>query len=340
MSLNDEAFDDSGSIRAEIDPQRGEEVVRSLGRAEELDLASPKEWSPPPCWPVRASIRPEEPLHALVVYHTITSMCKGDVPCWTYISQGMERIGQKELVFTISRNIESEKEQDFPNDPLRWMEIVYSMAKGGCPVDEFERTEFQVADFLGRSDVSWIVYCPACPIPNIEDSLLPGDYLQAIPLLVAEAEVADKYGLMRVLGHLGALERWFPWPPWFDRYRNPCITASQMQGSIRDQMPFQYIKGLSAVKKGSKIILRVTKQAEAPLVEALLRHSPDRAFPLDSLHHINSDSGLLWDNRDPQPRGYAAGSSNECMNLNYFAFCPGQDEDELLLVEDGYMSGD
>ncbi|KAK2812106.1 hypothetical protein FQN49_008405 [Arthroderma sp. PD_2] len=337
MSLNDEAFDDAESFQAELDPGRTEDAAHSLNCAQESDITAPEERSSPSCWPVRANIRPEEPLHALIVYHTITSMCKGEVPCWTYISQGMERVGQKELVFTVSQNIESERDKDFPNDPLRWIEIVYSMAKGGCPVDEFEHTEFQVADFLGRSDVSWIVYCPACPIPNIEDSLLPDDYLQAIPLLVAEAEVADKYGLMRALGHLGALERWFPWPPWFDRYRNPCITAAQMQGSIREEMPFQYIRGLSAVKKGSKIILRVPKQSESLLVEALLRYSPDRAFPLDTVHYINSDSGLLWDNREPQPKGYAAGSSNECMNLNYFAFCPGQDEDELLLVEDGYM---
>ncbi|KAM5480134.1 hypothetical protein MaudMau93_007597 [Microsporum audouinii] len=333
---NDETLGDSESLG--FGPQRAEAVVHSLARAQELDLVAPEEKKGKnPSWVVRAIIRPEEPLHAIVVHHTISSMCNGEITCWTYISQGMKRVGQKELVFTVSRNTENERKKDFPSDPLRWIEIVYSMAKGGCLVGEFEHTDFQVADFLGRSDVSWIVYCPACPIPNVEDSLLPDDYLQAIPLLVAETEVADKYGLMRVLGHLGAMERWFPWPPWFDRYRKPCITTAQMQGSVREEMQFEYIKGLSAVKKGSNISLRVPKQSESLLVEALLRHSPDKPFPLDTVHHINSDSGLLWDNRDPQPRGYSAGSSNECMNLNFFAFCPGHNEDELVLVEDGYM---
>ncbi|DAA76142.1 TPA_exp: Uncharacterized protein A8136_1179 [Trichophyton benhamiae CBS 112371] len=331
--------DDSNWLQPVLGSYQAEAVAQSLARAQEFDLIPVEEKERrPSSWTIRAIIRPEEPLYALVVHHTITSMCKGEVACWTYISQGMERVGQKEVVFTVSRNTESERKKDFPNDPLRWIEIVYSMAKGGCCVGEFEHTDFQVAEFLGRSDVNWIVYCPACPIPNVDDFLLPQDYLQAIPLLVAEAEVAEKYGLMRTLGHLGASERWFPWPPWFDRYRKPCITAAQMQGSIKEEMEFQHIKGLSCIKKGSNIILRVPKKSEPLLVEALLRHSPDQAFPLNTVHHINSDSGLLWDNRDPQPRGYSAGNSNECMNLNYFAFCPGHDVDELVLIEDGYMS--
>ncbi|KAF3893853.1 hypothetical protein GTR04_2427 [Trichophyton interdigitale] len=339
---SDKMVDDSSWLQPVLGSYQAEAVAQSLARAQEFDLipveipAEEKERKPS-SWTIRAIIRPEERLYAVVVHHTITSMCKGEIACWTFISQGMERVGQREVVFTVLRNTESERKKDFPNDPLRWIEIVYSMAKGGCRVGEFEHTDFQVADFLGRSDVSWIVYCPACPIPNVDDFLLPQDYLQAIPLLVAEAEVAEKYGLMRTLGHLGASERWFPWPPWFDRYRKPCITTAQMQGSIKEEMEFQHIKGLSRIKKGSNIILRVPKKSEPLLVEALLRHSPDQAFPLNTVHHINSDSGLLWDNKDPQPRGYSAGNSNECMNLNYFAFCPGHDVDELILVEDGYM---
>lgn len=288
-------------------------------------------------WPLYIPILPEERLQALVFHHTIPSILSGELHCWTYVSQGMEHANQKEVVFTVRRKVGLERQGDYPKDPLHWFGLIYSMAKSGHPVDAFERTDFQSSIFLNRTDITWIVYAPACPINNVPTEYFPEDWLQAIPLVGPESEVAEEYGVMRALSHLGARERWFPWPPWFDRDRTACIEPGCMAGSIKDQVKYRDIPRLSVVKKGFNFIIYVPEKSESDLIEALRLYEPGLTFPLNSVHYKDADSGLLWNNGDTQPQGYAAGSSNGCMNLNYFAFCPNQEQDELMLLEDGYV---
>lgn len=294
---------------------------------------------PSSSWPLLVPIIPEEGLQALIFHHTIPSVASGDLCCWTYISQGMEQVNQKEIVFTIRRNPDREQARDIPRDPLYWFETVHTMAKSGHRVDEFDHTCFCAPDFLNRSDISWIFYTPPYPVSNlhIPPSYFPRDWIQALPLLAAEAEVADKYGVMRVLSHLGAVERWFPWPPWFDRDRTACVTAGDMGGSIRDQLAYHRVRGVGVVKQDLDFILCVPEGSVDLLAEKVCRYDASLTFALDSIHQSAADSGLLWRNKDAASRGYAAGKTNKCMNLNHFIFCPGQEADELIQVEDGYM---
>lgn len=292
---------------------------------------------PQTSWPLTIQVLPQEGIQALVHHHTILTPVSGLIHCWTYISQGLIKAGQKEIVFTIRRKVEAEREHEFPQEPIQWYEMVYSAARQGLIVDEFQRTEFRAPSFLGRPDIPWIVYAAKCPIDNVTGSFFPPEWLQAIPLLAPEAEVASGYGVMRALSHLGYSQRWFPWPAWFDRDRKPCIEPSQMQGSIRAQVSHAMIPGLSAVKKGQDIVLYIPERAEDGIKQALDTFGPDAALPLDCIAHRDADSGLLWCNTDTEPRGYAAGTSNSCLNLNSITFCPCQEEDSLRLFEDGYI---
>jgi hypothetical protein len=102
-------------------------------------------------------------------------------------------------------------------------------------------------------------------------------------------------------------------------------------------MSFVAIPGVSALKKGPDIVLHIPEESETLLKEALRQYQPGDVFPLNSTHYMDADSGLLWRRGDTQPRAYAAGNSSSCMNLGFFAFCPGQAKNELKLVEDGYF---
>ncbi|KAL2361938.1 hypothetical protein RJZ56_005154 [Blastomyces dermatitidis] len=290
----------------------------------------------PIAWPLTYAVYPEEGVQALIFYHKIKSVISGEMDCWTYISKGLAQVGQKEIVFTIRRRA-GEREDHLPIAPFQWMKFVYSAAKDGQRVEEFQRTEFHSPSFLDRSDFQWIVYCPAHPITNIPASYFPTEWLQVIPLIAPEAEVAQKYGIMRALGHLGAQERWFPFPPWINRDRQPCITMASMAGSVKDSIPLVVVRGISALKRGMEIVLHVPRESAFHLKHALTQFQLEHVFALDSYHYKDADSGLLWSNTDVQPRGYAAGTSNTCMNLNYFTFCPCQEKNELKMVEDGFI---
>ncbi|KKZ63452.1 hypothetical protein EMCG_02263 [[Emmonsia] crescens] len=287
-------------------------------------------------WPLTYPVFPEEGVQALIFYHKIKSAVSGEMDCWTYISKGLARVGQKEIVFTVRRRA-NEREDNFPITPFQWIKSVYSAAKHGQIVEAFQRTEFYSPSFLNRSDFKWIVYCPAHSITNIPASYFPSEWLQVIPLIAPEVEVAQRYGVMRALGHLGAQERWFPFPPWIDRDRQPCITMANMAGTMKDSLPFVIVRGVSALRKGMNIVLHVPQESAFPLKGALAQFQLEHVFALDSTPHKDADSGLLWSNTDTQPRGYAAGTSNACMNLNYFAFCPCQEKNELKMVEDGFI---
>lgn len=293
--------------------------------------------APQPSWPLTLQIIPQEGLQALVHHHAIQTAVMGLIHCWTYISQGLVKVGQKEIVFTIRRRVESEQEHDFPQDPLLWYEIVYSAAKQGRIVEEFQHSEFKWPSFLGRTDIPWMIYAAKCPIDNIPRLFFPPEWLQAVPLLAPEAEVAGGYGVMRALGHLGHSQLWFPWPSWFDRDRTPCIDPSRMQGSIRSWVSHAMVPGLSAVKKGQDIVLHIPQRAESGIKQVLDTFSPESALPLDCVHHKNADSGLLWCNTDTQPQGYRTRKATLCLNLNSITFCPCQKENSVKLFEDGYI---
>ena len=309
----------------------------SLSSPGEVIPESSPATSPPPTWPIILPILPGEGLHALVFYHTVNSSAPDGLRhCWTYVSQGLSKFGQKEIIFTVCRRVSSEREVDFPPDPLRWYESVFSAAKPGqARVKEFQRSDVRGPAFCGRSDVRWIMYVPPRPISNVPTAFLPQEWVQAIPLLAPEAEVAERFGVMRALNHLGSSQRCFPWPPWFDRDRTPCITLSEMQGSIRGKVSYAVIPGINAVKKYSEFVLYIPEEAESGIQEVIGVFQPNNALPLDCVHHKDADSGLLWRNSDLEPRGYASGGLNRCMNLNFFTFCPDQAQNELQVVEDG-----
>lgn len=57
-------------------------------------------------------------LRALIFHHKIKLTVSGEMVYWTYISQGLNIVGQKEIVFTVRRRINAKGEWDYPKDPL------------------------------------------------------------------------------------------------------------------------------------------------------------------------------------------------------------------------------
>lgn len=289
-----------------------------------------------PSWPATIQILPEGQLKALIYYHHIDTPVSGMVHCWTYVSQGLNRLRHKEVVFTLKRRVTAEAEHAFNTEPLAWFQCLYSFALEGKIVDNFQQTVFPSREFLGRC-FSMIIYCPVGIVENVPEQYLPEERLHAILLTDSEAQVAMRCGTMRALSHLGMSERWFPYPLWIDRDRRDSITMADMQGTIRNDFSFVSVLEVSAIRRGSDITLFVPKRAEKYIKEVLHKMPPGCGLPLDSFMYGGSDSGLMWKNRDTTPSGYSAGNSDTCMNLGFIIFCPGQEANEWQLTEDGYI---
>src|SRR5262245_12641464 len=79
-------------------------------------------------------------LTARVVSHNLP-VGSDTVPCWTYVSEGLARLGQDELVFTLRRR-GAEAEGAFPPDPLMFFRQVHSLAEQGQIVGPWAYTVF------------------------------------------------------------------------------------------------------------------------------------------------------------------------------------------------------
>src|SRR5262249_16400963 len=158
------------------------------------------------------------------------------VPCWTYVTSGLWKVGQKDLIFSLHRG-PGEAPGDFPKDPLDFFGQVYELTSQGRLVDVGGYTCFQKpSGFLGRTDPIGFAYSPP---ENFEGLVLPppNTGLTAILLTADEAAVVPSLGTYRVLTLLGQANRYYPCPPWSDRRRPSVLSQQDLTQSLLAKIP-------------------------------------------------------------------------------------------------------
>lgn len=279
-------------------------------------------------------LAPDSSHDALIYHHVIQSMVSGTIPCWTFVSQGLSAVGQKEVVFTIKRR-PTESQLEYPKEPLEWFQILFDFAQNGQIVDCFQQTTFRRDGFLGRSDIRAILYYPPTVLSNVPLDYLPEERLHAIALTAAEVDVMERCGLMRVISSLGYSERYFPITPWIDRDRQSSVTMAEMERSIRSLIPFWDDRSTSAFRRGTDIVLHIPQKSESEIQALMNGLRLGDAIGISSVPYGDSDSGVLYGRADGNtPKGYGVGL--RCTNLAFIVFCPEQDKDQFMLTEDGY----
>ncbi|KAI0398733.1 heterokaryon incompatibility protein-domain-containing protein [Xylaria palmicola] len=286
-------------------------------------------------WPITLSLLEQNRLTVTIYHHEMQSMVSGLFWCWTYITSGLRALGQKEMIFTLKRRMATEREEDFQTDMLEWFSNIYMLAQSEMLVDEWDQSRFYRKGFLGRDDIRLVLYSPPLDIRALPPGAMPEERLHIIPATAPEADVVHYYGVMRFISQLGKSERWFPVHPWFDRDRQPCVTTAQMTGTIRSMFSFTSVGGVSAMKRGSDLVMYVPHKSAHNLKSAIPAQDASIVFGLDSYPYNGSDSGMTWTNQDTVYRAYGIGST--CMSLGFLVFCPDQDQDECMMEEDGYI---
>jgi hypothetical protein len=281
--------------------------------------------------PITIRLKPDGALRAFVYTHEMATEQR--ILCWTYISQGLAALGQKEVVFTV-RHKPHEAPQSYPSGPLNWFELLYSLAQQGqFANEEYAITQFSAQEFLGRTDIGMIVYTRPQSLGSLPANALPEEYLQAIPLTQSEKDVAMRFGTLRALSQLGRSVRYFPHPPWFDTERKPVIGLEDLSESIIGKCATVSVSGVHAVKEGDDIRLIVRPRAHQRFVNALTQVSQMPFAILPDLFR-DSDSCLTWRNGQREPS--AIGTSLKCTSLCFLVICPQQPSSLLKLTEDGF----
>jgi hypothetical protein len=158
----------------------------------------------------------EGKLWADVYSHSIDSV-EGPIPCWTYVTVGMQSANQKEMLLTVKRE-KGEAEDAFDRFLPNLFTSFYKFAEKGQVVDIGGITQLGPGGtpILGRPDFLGLIYTAPQSLPGIE---VRPDQLTVLLVTQRELSLGRRLGMTRLLSRLGESVRYYPAPPWADRKR-------------------------------------------------------------------------------------------------------------------------
>ncbi|GAA1517618.1 hypothetical protein GCM10009827_035790 [Dactylosporangium maewongense] len=265
----------------------------------------------------------------------------GMLPALLYTTEGLERHGQREMVFAVVRT-----GAPAPGYPLSMARTVHRLAAEGRLVEAGDVSVFNQPgiDIDGR--VTGFVYAAAPEdIPSTVTFERPP--LVALPLLAGETAVVQRFGHARVLSLLGAQERYYPHPWWFRPGRAPVVDDAEFRAAtMLSKAPAYNLPFLRVVHIGDRLELTITAgdptsyiggaDEELEAFEEALREADDVCAFLPGL--ADAPQTYVW---TPGQRGPAAivapgGERSTRIGCNFLLLVRGTAEPTARQVEDGF----
>ncbi|MBN1967361.1 MAG: DUF3480 domain-containing protein [Anaerolineae bacterium] len=278
----------------------------------------------------------DDRLSVWVFKHTLHTV-QGELPCWSFATDGLRAHGQKEIILTLRRSGTGPTD-GFPSDPLYLFKTIYGFAERGQLADQGSYTELGPPGMFGRGDLVGLYYtAPQFP-PGMDYTRFA---LSAILLSAEELAVGKQFGFTRMLAILGQAASYFPCPPWADPARPPLVSLEKMQAHsfLAKPVPQVRISGTHVcLEQRARLVLRLLeshKQGVSGMVNQLPARGPVVLITELSPH---ANACLVW---QPGQTGIQAigapGSAGDIMAGNFVALCGECEADQLQLVEDGFM---
>ncbi|WP_432987362.1 hypothetical protein [Dactylosporangium sp. CA-233914] len=193
----------------------------------------------------------------------------GMLPALLYTTDGLERHGQREMVFAVART-----GAPAPGFPLTMARTVHRFAAEGRLVDAGDVSVFGRPGVDVDERVTGFVYAdPPAALPSTVD--LPRPPLIALPLLGGETAIVQRFGHARVLALLGAQERYYPHPWWFRPGRAPVLSDAEFRAAtMLSRAPAYNLPFLHVVHDGDRLELSVPAE-ELPGLREAMREAPE-----------------------------------------------------------------
>jgi hypothetical protein len=198
------------------------------------------------------------------------------IPCFSYVTNGLERHGQHEIVFTLRR--EGDGKSLHP-DVLEIFKTIHSRAEKGQPINAYDGFALDPgASFLGRKGNWGFIFVPAEFFSGVE---VPFEALAVILVKGDETALLRKKLSYRIMSMLGAEYRYYPCPRWSDPDRKPVVSAKDLEKSIMAKVDWNFAPGLtvrmsSGTGQDKEIVLRI-EMSGLPKINSLLENplAPD-----------------------------------------------------------------
>ncbi|GAA2583579.1 hypothetical protein GCM10010399_11750 [Dactylosporangium fulvum] len=254
----------------------------------------------------------------------------GMLPALVYTTEGLERYGQREMVFAVART-----GAPAPGYPLTMARTVHGFAAEGRLVDAGDVSVFGRPGLDIDHRVTGFVYAQA-PADLQSTVDLDRPPLIALPLLDGETAVVQRFGHARVLSLLGAQERYYPHPWWFRPGREPVVDdAGFRAATLLSQAPAYNLPFLRVVHDGDRLELSVPA-AELPSLAEAMREAPDICAYLPGL--AGTPKTYVWAPGQQGPAAIVAPGGEPAARLgcNFLLVVRGSVEPTARQVEDGF----
>ena len=266
----------------------------------------------------------------------------GPTACWLFATDGFRKNGQHELVLAVRRRA-GEPVDAFPEDPVAFFATLFGRAAKGQPASEQAITHFE--KLLGREDIRGVIYTRLDPL---RAALLQPDVLLVVPLTETELDSAQRFGHLRVLGMLGAQQRVFPWPGYFDRDR-PSVTARPDDGdSLLKKIQVIQVRGArvaaempatsSALAGQGNLVVSLPAASRAAAADTFAKAGPGTAVAWAAELDPEADSLAVY--KEGQKAPFVVRQSDAPLSRlagTFVAFLPAQEKDVAKLHEDGFV---
>jgi hypothetical protein len=303
--------------------------------------------APAPGAPVAIEDVVEGKLRVRVFSHVVAAE-SSSVPCWTFVSDGLLAVGQKELAFTVKREPD-EPEAAYPRELLHLYEDVFWLAgQEKKIVDEGDFTRLgDEGPGLLRSDFRGVLYTPPQRLEGVTTS---GPYLTAIVVTAGEVDAAAKFGFVRIMALLGQEYRFFPTTPWLDRRRSEIASPQALSSSLLAKIRRVRLKSGSVrqeaapggkpatLGQGGTVVLRLKPEAKEELAQILAQVPPEEPVAFLVNPDPEADTCMTWRPGQRAPVAIAApGALGAKLAGNFIAFGPESGVDSAAQrIEDGF----
>ncbi len=271
------------------------------------------------------------------IYHHRVRYPPEAVHCWTYVTAGMWRYGQKDIVLSL-RCLPEEMANDpllVPKRPASFLHSVCKLAMQGNTVDlggysEFAEPGAVVGDFKGTIYVE-AQYAHGVTLPHM-------GALAAILVYEEELELVTRGGATSITARLGREKLYFPVPFWSDRTRPPLpVLQETLAKSVHLTTPTGFMRA-SAVLQDNVVTLQLPRLQKNQFAQ-LPDLEPHASFTLTLQPDPAAEGCLVW-SPDGNPVNKIMRDSSPGMRTSgcFIGFTPKDDGRRTLgIVEDGFI---
>lgn len=239
--------------------------------------------------------------------------------CWTYITKGMTRFGQQEMMLSLI--LEDDDSEAYPTTPIKMFSLLADYAQQGRIVTSGEATKLGKTGLFG---FTVLFYLPAIQYPTLPAA---ENHIALVLIHQEEYDFAKRFGLARLISRISKLCSCLPYPTWNTRRRPSLFPQGHDEKSLLSG-GYSLPNLSQAMICADQLEISITPEHQRQLVNL---HSGDEltflVMPSDK-----SDAVLHW--QDGTTGAVSLGATPHLLGLSFVQFSVGKTAN-LNLSEDG-----